>query len=94
MHGVMAHWFAALTAFTVEPEVVLSGGDLVAVRDWDATHYTGYRDGGVTVGVVACGDSPLAGNGPAVTVLLSAGDGSLEPELAPDANLAAMLGLG
>jgi hypothetical protein len=29
-----------------------------------------------------------------VTVLLSAGDGSLEPELAPDANLAAMLGRG
>ena len=69
-------------------------GDLVAVRDWDATHYTGYRDGGVTVGVVASGDSPLAGNGPAVTVLLSAGDGSLEPELDPGANLAAMLGLG
>ena len=68
-------------------------GDLVAVRDWDATHYTGYRDGGVTVGVVACGDSPLAGNGPAVTVLLSAADGSLEPELDLDANLATMLGL-
>jgi hypothetical protein len=68
-------------------------GDIVAVRDWDATHYTGYRDGGVTVGVVACGDSPLAGNGPAVTVLLSAADGSLEPELDLDANLATMLGL-
>lgn len=68
-------------------------GDIVAVRDWDATHYTGYRDGGVTVGVVAGGDSPLAGNGPAVTVLLSAGDGSLEPKLDPDANLATMLGL-
>ena len=69
-------------------------GDLVAVLDWDATHYTGYRDGGVTVGVVASGDSPLAGNGPAVTVLLSAGDGSLEPEVTPAANLAPMLGIG
>jgi len=68
-------------------------GDLVAVRDWDATHYTGYRDGGVTVGVVASGDSPLAGNGPAVTVLLSAEDGSLQPRLDADANLASMLGL-
>jgi Domain of unknown function (DUF4438), N-terminal/Domain of unknown function (DUF4438), C-terminal len=68
-------------------------GDIVAVRDWDATHYTGYRDGGVTVGVVASGDSPLAGNGPAVTVLLSAGDGSLEPRLDADANLATILGL-
>jgi hypothetical protein len=69
-------------------------GDVVAVRDWDATHYTGYRDGGVTVGVVVSGDSPLAGNGPAVTVLLSAADGSLEPRVDPDANLAAILGLG
>jgi len=29
-----------------------------------------------------------------VTVLLSAADGSLEPRLHPDANLATMLGLG
>ncbi len=69
-------------------------GDLVAVRDWDATHYTGYREGGLTVGVVASGDSPLAGNGPAVTVLLSAADGSLEARADADANLAAILGLG
>ena len=68
-------------------------GDLVAVRDWDATHYTGYRDGALTVGVVACGDSPLAGNGPAVTVLLSAADGSLAARPDPEANLAAILGL-
>jgi hypothetical protein len=68
-------------------------GDIVAVRDWDATHYTGYRDGALTVGVVACGDSPLAGNGPAVTVLLSAADGSLAARPDPEANLAAILGL-
>jgi hypothetical protein len=68
-------------------------GDIVAVRDWDATHYTGYRDGGLTVGVVSSGDSPLAGNGPAVTVLLSAADGSLEGRLDADANVAAILGL-
>jgi hypothetical protein len=68
-------------------------GDIVAVRDWDATHYTGYRDGALTVGVVACGDSPLAGNGPAVTVLLSAAEGSLAARPDPEANLAAILGL-
>ena len=28
-------------------------GDLVAVRDWDATYYTGYREGAITVGVVS-----------------------------------------
>ena len=95
---------AAATSFAVQTkdaDVVrdhgLAGlrlGDIVAVRDWDATHYTGYRDGGLTVGVVAAGDSPLAGNGPAVTVLLSAPDGSLEARVDPGANLAAILGLG
>jgi uncharacterized protein DUF4438 len=95
---------AAATSFalqTKDAEVVrehgladLRLGDIVAVRDWDATHYTGYRDGGLTVGVVASGDSPVAGNGPAVTVLLSAADGSLRARVDPGANLAAILGLG
>ncbi|HEY7259386.1 MAG TPA: DUF4438 domain-containing protein [Gaiellales bacterium] len=94
---------AAATSFAVQTkdaDVVrehgladLRLGDLVAVRDWDATHYTGYRDGGLTVGVVASGDSPIAGNGPAVTVLLSAADASLHARVDPDANLAAILGL-
>jgi len=68
-------------------------GDLVAIRDWDATYYTGFREGALTVGVVACGDSPVLGNGPGVTLLASAPDGRLIPEIDVDANIAAMLGL-
>ena len=68
-------------------------GDPVAVRDWDATYYTGYREGALTVGVVACGDSPILGNGPGMTLLLSAPDGSLAPEPDADANVARVLGL-
>jgi hypothetical protein len=68
-------------------------GDLVAVRDWDATYYTGYREGALTVGVVASGDSPILGNGPGMTLLLSAPDGSLAPDRDADANLARLLGL-
>lgn len=68
-------------------------GDLVAVRDWDATYYTGYREGALTVGVVACGDSPVLGNGPGTTLLLSAPDGALVPEVDADANVAGLLGL-
>jgi len=68
-------------------------GDLVAVRDWDATYYTGYREGALTVGVVACGDSPILGNGPGMTLLVSAADGSLAPEHDADANVARLLGL-
>lgn len=68
-------------------------GDLVAVRDWDATYYTGYRAGALTVGVVASGDSPILGNGPGMTLLLSAPDGALRAEVDPDANIAGLLDL-
>ena len=69
-------------------------GDLVAIRDWDATYYTGYREGALTVGVVACGDSPILGNGPGVTLLVSAPDESIVPELDGAANVAGLLALG
>jgi Domain of unknown function (DUF4438) len=68
-------------------------GDLVAVRDWDGTFYTGYREGALTVGVVACGDSPILGNGPGMTLLLSAPAGSIETKLDPEANLVGLLEL-
>jgi hypothetical protein len=68
-------------------------GDLVAVRDWDATYYTGYREGALTVGVVACGDSPILGNGPAITLLLSAPGDSIEPSIDAAANIADLLGI-
>lgn len=68
-------------------------GDLVAVRDWDATYYTGYRAGALTIAVVACGDSPILGNGPGMTLLLSAPAAFIEPEVDPDANIAELLRL-
>jgi uncharacterized protein DUF4438 len=68
-------------------------GDLVAVSDWDATYYTGYREGALTVGVVACGDSPVLGNGPGMTLLLSAPGGLLRPELDAGASIAELLEL-
>jgi hypothetical protein len=68
-------------------------GDVVAIHDWDATYYTGYRESAVTVGVVACGDSPILGNGPGVTVLVSAPDGSIVPDVDAGANIAELLAL-
>ena len=68
-------------------------GDLVAVRDWQAEYYTGYSEGDVVVGVVACGDSPILGNGPGLTLLLSGPADALAPEIDADANLAALLHL-
>jgi hypothetical protein len=69
-------------------------GDLVAIQDWDATYYTGYREGALTVGVVVCGDSPVLGNGPGVTLLVSAADGALVPDVDSRANIADLLSLG
>jgi Domain of unknown function (DUF4438), N-terminal/Domain of unknown function (DUF4438), C-terminal len=68
-------------------------GDIVAIRDWDASYYTGYREGALTVGVVASGDSPILGNGPGVTLLVSAPDGLIVPEVDVGANIAEMLRL-
>jgi hypothetical protein len=68
-------------------------GDLVAVSDWDATYYTGYRAGALTVGVVACGDSPVLGNGPGLTLLVSAPGGALVPDLDTDASIVGLLEL-
>jgi hypothetical protein len=69
-------------------------GDLVAVRDWDATYITGYHEDRVTVGVVATGDSPVLGNGPATTILLSGPAAAFDFEVDAGANLADLLDLG
>jgi hypothetical protein len=90
---------SAITSVALQTDVAdesledLRLGDLVAIRDWDATYYTGFREGALTVGVVACGDSPVLGNGPGVTLLASAPDGCLVPEVDAAANIASMLGL-
>jgi Domain of unknown function (DUF4438) len=68
-------------------------GDLIAVRDWDATYYTGYHEDRVTIGVVATGDSPVLGNGPATTILLSGPAAAFELLPDADANLAQLLDL-
>jgi uncharacterized protein DUF4438 len=69
-------------------------GDLVAVRDWDATYITGYHEDRVTVGVVSTGDSPVLGNGPATTILLSGPATAFDFELDAGANLADLLAFG
>jgi len=68
-------------------------GDLVAVRDWDATYYTGYHEDRVTIGVVSTGDSPVLGNGPATTILLSGPSTAFELAVDAGANLADLLDL-
>ena len=68
-------------------------GDLVAIRDADATHGRVYRTGAVTIAVVSHGMSYIAGHGPGVTVLLTSGSGVIDPVTDPRANLADLLAL-
>ncbi len=68
-------------------------GDFVAILDADATYGRHYRGGAVSVGVVAHGDSIIAGHGPGVTGLLASREGEILPVLDPAANLADLLGL-
>jgi hypothetical protein len=83
-------------ALQAEADPALEGlriGDLVAVRDWDATYYTGYHEDRITIGVVATGDSPVLGNGAATTILLSGPASSFDLVEDDGANLARLLDL-
>jgi hypothetical protein len=88
---------SAATSIALQPGFAeLDGlriGDVVAIREWDATYVTGYHEEFVTIAVVATGDSPVLGNGPAATILLSAPAGDLEPVVDRDANLSTLLSL-
>ena len=87
---------ATSVALQREPAYGLTGlriGDLVAIREWDASYYTGYHEDRVTIAVVATGDSPVLGNGPATTILLSGPADAFSLVVDEDANLANLLGL-
>jgi len=68
-------------------------GDVVAIREWDATYVTGYHEDRVLVAVVGTGDSPVLGNGAAATILLSGPAAVFDFALDRGANLAEMLSL-
>lgn len=63
-------------------------GDFVAITDADASYGRIYRSGGVVIGIVVHSDCVLAGHGPGVMVVMSAGGGEIEPVVSPKANLA------
>lgn len=69
-------------------------GDLVAIVDADASYGRHYYRGAVTVGIIAHGDSIVAGHGPGVTCLLTSRTGAIEPVVDPHANIGTILGLG
>lgn len=68
-------------------------GDFVAILDADASFGRHFFTGAVSVGIIAHGDSFLAGHGPGVTGLLTSRTGEIRPVLDPRANIADLLGL-
>ncbi len=68
-------------------------GDVVALTDYDSTWNHGYRKGAVGIGVIGQGDSPRAGYGPGITLLMTSATGGIEPVLTKGVNLSELLGL-
>ncbi|HFE63559.1 MAG TPA: DUF4438 domain-containing protein [Caldithrix sp.] len=62
-------------------------GDVVAIMDSDASYGWIYREGAVTIGVIAHSNSVISGHGPGVTTIFTSSSGKIEPVLNRDANL-------
>jgi hypothetical protein len=68
-------------------------GDIVALQDFDSSWNHGYLRGSVGIGVVGQGDSPRAGYGPGVTLLMTSQAGDIEPVVTGSVNIADLLKL-
>jgi hypothetical protein len=68
-------------------------GDVVAVRDYDSRWGNGYLKDAVCVGVVVHGDSPRAGYGPGLTVIMASTANRINPVVRSGRNIAELLGL-
>ncbi len=66
-------------------------GDVVALTDYDSSWNHGYLRQAVGIGVVAQGDSPRAGYGPGITLIMTSAGGNITPMLAPGVNLRDLL---
>jgi hypothetical protein len=67
-------------------------GDLVAVMDWDASHGWIYRQGAVSIGIIAHSNSVISGHGPGVNTILTSAKGKIKPFIDTKANLKEYLG--
>jgi len=62
-------------------------GDIVAIMDSDASYGWIYREGAVTIGIVAHSNSVISGHGPGVTTIMTSGSGRIKPVIDKKANL-------
>ncbi len=66
-------------------------GDVVALTDYDSSWNHGYLRNAVGIGVIAQGDSPRAGYGPGITLVMTSAGGNIAPMLSPGVNLRDLL---
>lgn len=62
-------------------------GDVVALQDFDSSWNHGYYRGAIGIGVIGQGDSPRAGYGPGITLLMTSATGGIAPQITPGVNL-------
>jgi hypothetical protein len=68
-------------------------GDVVALADYDSRWNHGYLRGAVGIGVIGQGDSPRAGYGPGITLLMTSVTSGIAPNLTPGVNLQSVFDL-
>jgi hypothetical protein len=68
-------------------------GDIVAIEDADHSFGRIYRTGAISIGIVAHGNSLVAGHGPGVTSLATSATGKIVPKVSKKANIASILDL-
>jgi Domain of unknown function (DUF4438) len=66
-------------------------GDVVALENYDSRYQHGYLRGAIGIGVIGQGDSPRAGYGPGITVIMTSGHGGIAPKLSKNINLKSLL---
>ncbi len=68
-------------------------GDVVALTDYDSSWNHGYLRGAVGIGVIGQGDSPRAGYGPGITLLMTSVESDIAPSITPGVNLKSVFDL-
>ncbi len=68
-------------------------GDVVALENYDSRYQHGFLRGAIGIGVIGQGDSPRAGYGPGITVIMTSGEGAIIPKLSEGINLKSLLAL-
>jgi len=69
-------------------------GDIIAIKDHDASFGWCFRTGAISIGVVVHGDSNISGHGPGVMTIMTSANGRIKPKISKNANVGYYLKLG